>query len=84
MCEDNTAICGMKIERQKPFEWSKFEEIRPKQFAWHVAINGIKFKCCPTGKSISFLGNHFISNFSLKNDMFIVILKTYHDLMSHF
>ena len=55
MCEDNTAICGMQVEKQESFEFSILRAKMAPQLALHTAINGIKFKCCPSGKSFSFL-----------------------------
>lgn len=67
-CEENTAICGIKVEFQEYQDRSSNKERWDNKGGYlfflaveNVAINGLRFKCCPIGIIKSSLkSNHHI------------------------
>ena len=61
-CEENTTICGIRVNYQNLNNDTTDLAGNLLRFGWdNVAVNGLSFKCCPTGTTYQDISRRNIS-----------------------
>ena len=61
-CEENTAICGIRLNYQNYNKDTTGNSGYLLTFGWdNVAVNGLSFKCCPKGTTYQNISRRYIS-----------------------